>query len=62
MSELLVTNEMLLNIKSDEDFFHAINSSHIKCDDIAVYDKLMDILCQFNISVYGNRVDLVIVI
>ena len=58
--ELLVTHEMLKNIKTDLDFFQSISSSKVRCEDMMVYDKLMDWYSQLHIAAYGNREDLTI--
>ena len=58
--ELLVTHEMLKNIKTDLDFFQSISSSKVRCEDMMVYDKLMDWYSQLHISAYGTRDNLTI--
>jgi len=62
MEELLVTEEMISNIRTDLDFFQSITYSHIRCENVAVYDKLMDWCGQLHQSSWGNREDLTIVI
>ena len=62
MEELLVTEEMIKNIRTDLDFFQSITHSRLKCENVAVYDKLMDWCSQLHQSSYGNRIELTIVI
>lgn len=59
--ELLVTREMLDNIKTDMDFFQQISCSKVRCEDLMVYDKLMDWFSQLHIATYGDRETLIIV-
>ena len=61
ITELLVTHEMLKNIKTDLDFFQQISYSKVRCEDLMVYDKLMDWFGQLHIAAYGNRETLIIV-
>jgi len=60
--ELLVTEEMISNIRTDLDFFQSITHSHLKCENVAVYDKIMDWCGQLHQSSFGNREKLIIVI
>lgn len=59
--ELFVTEEMLSKISSDRDFFQTITSSKVRCENVAVYDKLMNWYGSLHIGAYGNRETLTIV-
>lgn len=59
--ELFVTEEMLSKIKSDIDFFRTISSSKVRCENVLVYDKLMEYYDQLHIGAYGNRETLIII-
>jgi hypothetical protein len=62
MEELLVTHEMLNNINTEDDFLQSINSTHIRCEDVMIYDKLMDWCIKLDIAVFGDRIKLTITI
>ena len=60
MTELLVTHEMLKNIKTDADFYKSITSSHLLCEDVMAYDYLMDLCCKLQVDAWGKREKLII--
>jgi hypothetical protein len=60
LTELYITEEMISKIKSDLDFFRTVSCSKVRCENEAVYDKLMDWYSQLHIATYGNREDLTI--
>ncbi len=62
----IITEDMLINLKnkwtgkvSDIDVLQLLRRN-ILCENVAVYDKLMDYCNQLHISAYGNRENLTI--
>jgi len=64
--EILITEEMLDNLRlsyfgrvSDIDVLRLL-SRKMKCENIAVYDRVMDYCSQLHISAYSTRDELTI--
>lgn len=55
MCEKLITEEMLNStIKTDLEMLRLL-SRKIKCENLIVYDLIMDYCAQLHIGAYGNR-------
>lgn len=61
MEILLITQEMLDKVTSDLDFFKMMSSQKIRCENVAVYDKIMDYIAGLRLPAQGNRETLTIV-
>lgn len=60
MCEKLITEEMLDSMKKTDIAVLQLLSRKIKCENVAVYDKVMDYCSQLHIGAFGDRENLTI--
>ena len=60
MCEKLITEEMLDSMKKTDLAVLQLLTRNIRCENVAVYDKIMDYCDQLHISAYGHRENLTI--